>query len=63
MQKAVVFDMFPHTDHCELLIEFVRVEDFVEPPYISIPVSSEATQLNEPEIVDSPTDVQDKEVQ
>jgi len=32
MQKVMAFDMFPHTEHCELMIEFVRAEDFVEPP-------------------------------
>ncbi|KAI7899941.1 S-adenosyl-L-methionine-dependent methyltransferase [Cokeromyces recurvatus] len=25
--RAISFDLFPHTDHCELMIEFVRIKD------------------------------------
>ena len=25
--RAVSIDLFPHTEHCELLIEFVRIEE------------------------------------
>lgn len=25
--RAVSVDLFPHTDHCELMVEFVRIKE------------------------------------
>ncbi|KAI8847201.1 S-adenosyl-L-methionine-dependent methyltransferase [Chytridium lagenaria] len=41
--RALPFDLFPHTSHCELVIELRRVDDpcFLLPPFVNPPLAVE----------------------